>query len=614
MRKLLAIFLIALSVMFFAAIKNPNTIVELTIGEPDTLDPHQAYDTASGEVIYNVYENLIQYKGSSLSEFEPRLATKWEVLDGGKTYKFYIRKGVKFHNGDILTPKDVEYSFERGLILDPADGPVWMLWDALFGVPSLESFVKEKLGVAWKDLFDANGNVKPKYHDALVKIYTDYIDKAVEVDGDAVVFHLVRPFGPFLNILAQSANWAAILDMKWCISIGCWNGKAEGWWKYHDIKKEDSPLYARMNGTGPFKFVSWNRAEQKIILERNDNYWRKPAKIKKVVIWGVDEWSTRRAMLERGDADMVAVPTQYLPQIEGMKGVEVIKPLPTLIVASLHFNWSVNPNSKYIGSGKLDGNGIPPDFFSDIHVRRAFICSINYDAIINDVLHGLGRRIPTDLPEGLLGFDEDLLYEDNAPRFDLDCAAQEFRKAWNGQLWEKGFKMTLLYNLGNEVRRTVAEMLKTYIESLNPKFHINVVGLQWPTYLDAMRHEMLPAFIIGWLADYPDPNNFIFTYYDSKGTYGSRQGEAFRKFVSTPMKELGGKSLDQLIEEAAQETNPDKRKALYEEIQRFVMKYALGAPLYQGMGFHVQRSWVKGWYYNEMRPGADFYTLYKSEK
>ncbi len=614
MRKVLVILLALLATAFFAAIKNPDTIIDATIGEPDTLDPHHAYDTASGEVIYNVYENLIQYKGSSLSEFEPRLAYKWEILAGGKIYKFYIRKGVKFHEGGELTPEDVEYSFERGLILDPSDGPMWMLWEALTGYPSLESYVKAKLGVSWSEMFDEDGNVKSEYHDKLVEFYKLYIDPLVEVAGDAVIFTLARPFGPFMNILAQSANWGAILDKEWCASIGCWDGEAEGWWKYHDIRKEESPLYARMNGTGPFKFVEWDRSQQKVILVRNDDYWREPAKIKKVIIWGIDEWSTRRAMLEKGDADIVAVPTQYLPQVEGMEGVTVIRPLPTLIVTSLHFNWSINPNSKYIGSGKLDGEGIPPDFFNDIHVRRAFIYAMNYDDFIEEVLHGLGRRLPTDLPEGLLGFDESLLDDENAPRFDLDCAKEELMKAWDGEVWKNGFKLVLLYNTGNEVRRVAAEMIKTYIEAINPRFHIEVRGVEWPTYLDAMRHEMLPAFIIGWLADYPDPHNFIFTYYSSNGTYGSRQGKNFRDFVAKSFDELGGMSLDEAISKAAAETDPEKRKELYIEIQKVAMKYALGAPLYQGMGFRVQRSWVKGWYYNPMRPGDDYYILYKSEE
>jgi len=613
MKKLLIVFLMILSAILFSAIKNPDTIIDATIGDPDTLDPHHAYDTASGEVIYNVYENLVAYKGESVTEFVPRLATKWEILDGGKVYKFYIRKGVKFHEGGDLTPEDVEYSFERGLILDPAAGPMWMLWEPLFGVGSLESFVEKIVGKPYSELFDENGEPLPEYKDALIKVYTDYIDPAIEVEGDAVVIKLVRPFAPFMNIIAQSANWAAILDKEWCIEVGCWDGKADTWWKYHDIRKEESPLYDRMNGTGPFKLVEWDRAQGKVILERNDNYWREPAKIRKVIIWTIDEWSTRKAMLEQGDADICTVPVQYLPQVEKMEGVTVIKDLPTLVITSLHFNWNIKKDSKYIGSGKLDGNGIPPDFFSDIHVRKGFTYAMDYQGFIKDVLHGLGIQVPADLPKGLLGFNEKLLGDENAPRFDILKATEEFKKAWNGEVWKKGFKMTLLYNLGNDTRRVAAEMLKAYIEMINPKFHIEVRGVQWPTYLDAYRRGELPAFIIGWLADYPDPHNFIFTYYHSGGVYAGRQGENFKKFVSTPHPDLGGKSLDELITQAVGESDPAKRQALYEEIQKFTMKYALGAPLYQGIGFRVQRSWVKGWYYNMMRPGDDYYILYKEE-
>ena len=71
--------------------------------------------------------------------------------------------------------------------------------------------------------------------------------------------------------------------------------------------------------------------------------------------------------------------------------------------------------------------------------------------------------------------------------------------------------------------------------------------------------------------------------------------------------------MDELIIQAVGESDPAKRQTLYEEIQKFTMKYALGAPLYQGIGFRVQRSWVKGWYYNMMRPGDDYYILYKEE-
>ncbi|KAF2961500.1 ABC transporter substrate-binding protein [Fervidobacterium sp. 2310opik-2] len=617
MKKWLVVILgIFVAILALAAF-DPTVYVEATIGEPDTLDPHLAYDTSSGEVLYNVYENLIAYKGRSVSEFEPRLATEVPtvknglVKDGGKTYVFPIRKNVKFHNGNLLTPEDVEYSFERGLLYDPEGGPMWMLWYAIFGVHSRDEALEEFVGKPVSEIFDAKtGEPKADYKQKVIDFYKKVVDPAIEVQGDNVVIKLVRPYAPFMNIIAQSAHWAAILDKETCIKLGLWDGKAETWWKWKGMQKEESPLYSYAMGTGPYKFVEWDRKQQKVTLVANENYWREPAKIKKVIIWGIDEWSTRKAMLEKGDADSIAVVLEYLDQLRGNKDIQIIENIPTLSVTVLAFNWSVNTSSKYIGSGKLDGNGINPDFFSDIYARKAVAAAINYDALIRDVLKGFGKRIPTALPEGLLGFDPSLpLY-----KFNVKTVQDNLKKAWNGQAWAKGFKFSVAYNQGNVGRQRVAEMVKMYLEMAAPgKAKIDVQPLQWPTFLDATKRGELPVFILGWLADYPDPDNFIFTYYHSNGDYSGRQGEGFRKFVSTPRKELGGKSLDQLIEQAAAETDPQARAKLYVQIQKFVVDNCISVPVYQPVGVRVQRTWVKGWYDNPMRPGMDFYSVYKQQ-
>ncbi|ABS60213.1 ABC transporter substrate-binding protein [Fervidobacterium nodosum] len=617
MKKWLVVILgIFVAILALAAF-DPTVYVEATIGEPDTLDPHLAYDTSSGEVLYNVYENLIAYKGRSVSEFEPRLATEVPtvknglVKDGGKTYVFPIRKNVKFHNGNLLTPEDVEYSFERGLLYDPEGGPMWMLWYAIFGVHSRDEALEEFVGKPVSEIFDAKtGEPKADYKQKVIDFYKKVVDPAIEVQGDNVVIKLVRPYAPFMNIIAQSAHWAAILDKETCIKLGLWDGKAETWWKWKGMQKEESPLYSYAMGTGPYKFVEWDRKQQKVTLVANENYWREPAKIKKVIIWGIDEWSTRKAMLEKGDADSIAVVLEYLDQLRGNKDIQIIENIPTLSVTVLAFNWTVNTSSKYIGSGKLDGNGINPDFFSDIYARKAVAAAINYDALIRDVLKGFGKRIPTALPEGLLGFDPSLpLY-----KFNVKTVQDNLKKAWNGQAWAKGFKFSVAYNQGNVGRQRVAEMVKMYLEMAAPgKAKIDVQPLQWPTFLDATKRGELPVFILGWLADYPDPDNFIFTYYHSNGDYSGRQGEGFRKFVSTPRKELGGKSLDELIEQAAAETDPQARAKLYVQIQKFVVDNCISVPVYQPIGVRVQRTWVKGWYDNPMRPGMDFYSVYKQQ-
>ncbi|MGB9615503.1 MAG: ABC transporter substrate-binding protein, partial [Fervidobacterium sp.] len=83
--------------------------------------------------------------------------------------------------------------------------------------------------------------------------------------------------------------------------------------------------------------------------------------------------------------DDIAVVLEYLDQIRGNKDIQIIDNIPTLSVTVVGFSWSVSPNSKYIGSGKWDGNGMPPDFFSDINARKAISYIINYDSIIRDV-------------------------------------------------------------------------------------------------------------------------------------------------------------------------------------------------------------------------------------
>jgi peptide/nickel transport system substrate-binding protein len=133
--------LITLSLIFAGAcekkeIKNPDTFIQADIGDPDTLDPSAQYDTASSQVIELVYETLIRFDGESTTKFKPVLATEWTVSKDGKTYRFHIRKGVKFSNGNDLTPSDVEYSIERGMVQDYSAGPQWLFFEPFFGSDS----------------------------------------------------------------------------------------------------------------------------------------------------------------------------------------------------------------------------------------------------------------------------------------------------------------------------------------------------------------------------------------------------------------------------------------------------------------------------------------------
>ena len=616
-RNLLAIgLLLTLVIVFtsfaFAEIVNPDTIIVVTIGGPKSIDPAWSYDTASGEVIYNLYDNLIDYKGESVSEFVPMLSTEVPSVENGLiskdglTYIFPIREGVKFHNGDILTPEDVEYSFKRSLIFDRSGGPMWMLLEPLCGVTGIENLAIKLAEVEnYSDLFeddDPKGELKSNYKEAMIKVYTDYVDKAVEVDGNKVILHLVQPYAPLLNIIAHAGSWAAIINKKWTIEQGGWDGQADTWWKYHDPVCEEDPLFKIANGTGPFILTKWV-PEEIVMFERFDDYWQGPAKIKNAQIKGVNEWTTRKLMLQVGDADLVYVPQPFMTEVRNMEGVKVVENLPTLANTVAMMPWEINAEGNaLIGSGKLDGEGIPADFFNDIHVRKGFSHLFPYEVFITKVLQGQAIRNPGPLIKGLLGYSDDpsLFYE-----FSLLKAKGEFEQAWDGQLWEKGFKFTLYYNEGNAVRQAFAEMLSTYANMINPKFKITVVGAQWSAYLPLFLASKLPMFCIGWLADYPDPHNWVPTYMSTYGAFAGYFGEPYLKFAK--------ENVDPLCDKAIKSDDPEERAEIYKQLIKIAHDQAISLYLFQPIGHHVERTWVKGWYFNPMRPGVDFYSLSKSE-
>ena len=113
---------------------NPETLTYATIGDALTLDPALSYDTASGEVIQNIYETLVFYDGEATDKFVGQLAESWEISEDGTVWTFHIREGVKFHEGQTLTPTDVAYSFQRGLLQGGYSSPQWLLAEPFFGV------------------------------------------------------------------------------------------------------------------------------------------------------------------------------------------------------------------------------------------------------------------------------------------------------------------------------------------------------------------------------------------------------------------------------------------------------------------------------------------------
>ncbi len=602
-------------------VKNPDTIVEATYGDPSSLDPAWAYDTSSGEVILNVYETLLFPKKDSTTEFVPLLATKWDVSSDGMTYTFTIRKGVKFQAGQDLTPEDVAYSFWRGMIQDRAGGPQWIMLQPFFGL-NVQSFkddvVTKQFNGDWTKAVQA-------------------LEQAITFDNTAgtVTLRLKQPYGPMLQIL--SGTWASIVSKPWDIQQGGWDGTPATAEKFHDPAAEKDELFKVMNGTGPYKLDQW-MPSQEVDLVRNDSYWvttplwdgapSGPAKIQRVIIKDIPEWGTRFAMLKTGDADLITVDRQYVAQVDPLvketcdyktnqctptsntDGVlRSYQGLPTVIADTIFLNENVNTTggNNTLGTGQLDGNGIPANFFSDINIRKAFNNAFDWDTYIKQVWNGEAEQQLGPIINGELGFDPTQAHYSYNP----DQAAAEFKastlKSSDGQsLWDTGFYLQFVYNTGNDQRRVAGEILKADLAKINPKFKVAIVDEPFPVFLKDQTAGRMPLFMLGWQEDYHDPQDWVGPYLVTGGTYGGTQG-----FPADVQKQL-----DQIINQAVQSSDSKARAALYGQLQNITYENALDIFVVQRQERHYEQLWMKGWYYNPTYPGATpvgeyFYTLSK---
>jgi peptide/nickel transport system substrate-binding protein len=608
---LLSILLLTCSTAVLAGeVKNPDTLIEALALNQESLDPYFQYDITSNEVCKNVYENLLAWVGESVTEIKPHLSLEIPskenglVSADGRTYTFPIRKNVKFHAGGDLTPADIEYTYERAMVFDRAGGPSWMILEPLTGYSTIESIVEAEGGVAYQKMFDTDGNLlDPKHKDILVKVYEKYVDPAVSVDGDNLVITLKEPYAPFISELPQGAGWFSILDKEWSIEQGAWDGKADTWWNFHDPKAEKDPLFDKMNGTGPYKLVKWDNGVE-VVLERFDAYWGEKPQAKHVKILTMPEWSTRKAALLAGDVDMAIVDPQYLSQVEGQPGIRVHKQLDQLSVYMLFFNQTikVEGGNRYVGSGKLDGDGVPPDFFADIHVRKAFSHLYDDSVIINDVQGGNAIAAYGPVVKPLLGYTA----KEPGYNYSLEKAEAEFKKAFGGKLWEKGFKMVAAYATGRMVDKAVLDMITYNARKINPKFKIESQSFAWSTLLSDYLNGVYPMWILEWNADYPDPHNMAYPILHPTGFYGSALGAAYHEWAN--------KELAPLLDQGVSEFDPAKREALYQEICKRAEDNAVIVFLYQPTRVHVEREWVRGWFNNAITEsaGRHFYLLEKS--
>ena len=550
--------------------KNDGMFVNETIGDIKSLDPAWGYDTASGEQVSYIYEPLLFFDGEDTDLFVPMLATSWSFNATDNTYRFTIREGVTFQSGNTLTPEDVEYSFERAMVIDRTGGPIWMFYQ-----PLLDDW-------GWSGNFTA-------------------VDEAVEVDPitDEVVFTLCGGYWefPFLQILC--GPWSSIVDMDYCIAAGDWDGTGADAGNFNNpAAVGDTKLYNQSSGTGPWKLNLWEPGVQ-VKLEKNTAYWQGSVPFDWVITKVVDEWTNRKLSLLNGDADHVYVPRMYIGELEGIADLNTYQDLPTLNVDAFFFNQDISANSSFVGSEAWDGNGIPLDFFSDLDVRKGFCYAFDYETYLNDAIMGEGTQMGSPVIDGLTYFNPSAsMYS-----YDLALAETHLAAAWGGAVEANGFKFTVLYNAGNVPRKIACEILAENLLAINENYQIAIQPITWPTFLGKIWGTMdMPMFQIGWMADYPHADNFVVPFMHTTG--------AFSGFIG-----YGDSTLDDMITAAFKDTNPVTQEAKYYALQQYWHDDPGGVMLFQPLARRYFTKYISGFYLNPCIPGqpGPLYYMSKSE-
>jgi oligopeptide transport system substrate-binding protein len=231
--------------------------------DPYTLDPAVSGEMTSHVYLMQLFGGLVR-PGDNL-EPAPDIAERWEIGNDGRTYTFYLRPEVKFHDGRPVTAADFKYSWERACA--PQTGSA-----------TAATYLNDIVGVG-EVLAGQTAEISG------VKVIDDH---TLEVAIDA-------PKAYFLSKLTYPT--AFVVDKDNVAAGG-------GWWR--------SP-----NGTGPFKLRQWQQGEL-LVLERNELYYGEVAKVSQVVF---KLWSGIPInMYETGDIDVAGVGSNYIEKVTDETG------------------------------------------------------------------------------------------------------------------------------------------------------------------------------------------------------------------------------------------------------------------------------------------------------
>jgi peptide/nickel transport system substrate-binding protein len=469
-----------------------ETLLFVTEAGPNNFDIHGVGTNRPGyEVSWNCYDRLMSYGTKTLADgsqsydrdkFVPELAEEWTTSDMSVTFK--LRRGAKFHDGTPVTAKDVKWSFDRAVTVG--------------GFPTFQ--------------MKAGSLEKPEQFVAVD-------DSTFRVD----FLRKDRLTMPDLAVIVPAVYNSELIKK---------NATAQDPWGLEYTKTQTA-------GGGAYKVVSW-QAGSEVVYERFDG-WTSGSlpKIKRVVWRVVPSAGNRRALMERGDADIsFDLPNKDFVEMKAVGKVAV--------------------TSTPIGNGiQYVGMNVTKPPFDNVKVRQAVAYAIPYQKIMDAVIYGLAvpmyggksnKAVGTSWPQ--------------AHGYSTDLAKAKALLAEAG--YPQGFETTLSFDLGSAViSEPMCVLIQESLAQIGIKTTINKVpGANWRNELLKKEMPLIVNFFSGWL-DYPE-YFYFWTYHGQNAVFNTMSYQ--------------DKAMDALID-GARTAAAEGDKATYEkDVKGFIDKAFADVP------------------------------------
>lgn len=426
-------------------------------------------------------EQVVKMLYNTLLKFEDDgtvvgdLAESWSVSEDKLTWTFNLKQGVKFHNGKELTSADVKATFDRALNAEAG------------GLRTTE----------------------------IIKMFT-----AVEApDPYTVTITTDGPYGPMESLMCNMS--LGIMDADYIEQYGLDLGTS--------VEGE--------NGTGPFKVVSWER-DQEIVVERFDDYFGTPAKLKTVVYTVIPEAASRVIALETGEVDVIDKPTdEDLARLEADTENFTVLRKPTI-------------------SQRLFRFGCNDPIISNTKVRQAIVYAIDRQAIIDALFTGSGYPSTAPLAPVTFGYSDLGEIEQ-----DLELAKSLLAEAGYPDGFDTKIITTERYQNGIELAEIISQQLAEI--GINAEIEVwewSALSASW-NGITADEFDQ-PIFIMGAGPSMRDADGGLRGLYTTSETGLNDRNYGF----------YSNAEVDALIEQGMQETDQQKRVEIYKEAMEILYR------------------------------------------